>query len=57
VYDVIHIFHESIGGSPHYAKQPPIVKTICCGLKKTHIAKKFKTATDLRFFLETVEWD
>jgi serine/threonine protein kinase len=57
VYDVIHIFYESIGGSSHYAKQPPIVKAICCGLKKTHIAKKFKTATDLRFFLETVEWE
>jgi serine/threonine protein kinase len=56
VYDLIHIFYESIGGNQWYAKQPQIVKTICCGLKKTLISQKFKNASQLKLFLETMEW-
>ncbi|MBD3266799.1 protein kinase [bacterium] len=57
VFDVIRIFYESIGGKKHYASQPKIAKTICCGLKKSLIAQKFKNASDLKLFLETMEWE
>ncbi len=56
VLDLVRIFHESLGGRAHYAKQPHEVKAICCGLKPSLILKKFKTAGKLRAFLETMEW-
>lgn len=57
VIDLIQIFYESLGGQKHYAKQPPEVKAICCGLKHSLILKKFKTAQQLRRYLETMQWD
>ncbi|MBN2328203.1 MAG: protein kinase [Candidatus Omnitrophica bacterium] len=57
VFDLIRLFYDAIGGKTYYAGHPPIVKQICCGLKKSLIAKKFKTAGHLRKFLETMEWD
>jgi serine/threonine protein kinase len=56
VLGLIEIFHSAIGGRKQYAKHPEAVKKICCGLKKTLIAKKFKTAGELRAYLETMEW-
>ncbi len=53
---LIQIFHESMGGSRHYAKLPKPVKEICCGLKRSLILKKFRTATHLREHLETMNW-
>ncbi|MFN2349340.1 MAG: protein kinase [Thioalkalivibrio sp.] len=57
VINLIHIFHEALGGAPYYARLPAEVKAICCGLKRTLILKKFKTAGQLREYLETMEWD
>ncbi len=51
---VIRIFYDAVGGRRNYANQAPIVKDICCGLRRGLIAKKFKTATRLRRYLETV---
>lgn len=56
IVDIIKIFYDAIGGQKHYSKHPPFIKSICCGLKKTLILKKFKTATALRTFLEANEW-
>lgn len=56
VFNLIRLFYDAIGGKAQYAKHPPIIKAICCGLKKSLIAKKFKTAGHLRHFLETMEW-
>ncbi len=53
---LIHIFHECLGGTKWYKKQPPIVKSICCGLKRSLILKKFKSVSHLRDFLETMQW-
>lgn len=55
--DMIHIFHEALGGQKHYAKQPAAVKNICCGLKRSLILKKFRSAAQLRRYLETMQWD
>jgi len=54
--DLVHIFYESLGGRAHYAKQPPEVKAICRGLKRSLILENFKTAGQLRAYLETLQW-
>lgn len=56
VYDLIRILYDSLGGRARYAKQPKVVKSICCGLKRSLIAKKFRTAGHLRYHLETMSW-
>lgn len=56
VCNLIAIFFEAIGGRRHYAKQPPEVKAVCCGLKRSLILKKFRTAGRLRRYLETLQW-
>ncbi len=56
VYNLVRIFHEILGGAARYAKHPPEVKAICCGLKRTLIRRKFRNAGRLRKYLETMEW-
>jgi len=54
--DMIHILHEAIGGQKHYAKQPQEIKALINGLKRTLILKKFKSAAQLRRYLEALQW-
>ena len=54
--DMIHIFYEILGGRKHYAKQPAAVKAICNGLKRSLILKKFRSATQLRQYIEVMQW-
>ncbi len=56
VCDLIRIFYDAIGGQKRYAKHPKEIKAVCCGLKRTLILKKFRTAGQLRAHLETIEW-
>ncbi|MFQ5758027.1 MAG: protein kinase [Acidiferrobacterales bacterium] len=56
VCDLIRIFYDAIGGQKHYAKQSPEIKAVCCGLKRSLILKKFRTAGRLRDYLETMQW-
>jgi tRNA A-37 threonylcarbamoyl transferase component Bud32 len=56
VCDLIRIFYDAIGGQKHYAKHPPEVKAICCGLKRSLILKRFRNAAQLRQHLETMQW-
>lgn len=56
VNNLIRIFYEALGGKKHYSKQPQVVKNICCGLKNSLIVKKFRSAGQLREYLETLEW-
>jgi len=57
VCDLVRLFYDVVGGAKYYSKQPPVVKDICCGLKRTLILRKFRTAGQLREYLETIEWD
>ncbi|HYW80787.1 MAG TPA: serine/threonine protein kinase [Thermoguttaceae bacterium] len=57
VCNLIRIFYDAIGGQARYAKHPAVAKEICCGLKRTLILKKFRTAGQLRQHLETMQWD
>ena len=45
------VLYESVGGRKK-SRGSTIIKSICCGLKKSLIKKKFKNATQLRVFLE-----
>jgi serine/threonine protein kinase len=56
VCDLIRIFYDAIGGARHYARQPQEIKNICCGLKRSLIVQKFRTAGHLRSYLETMAW-
>ena len=56
ICDLIRIFYDALGGPARYSKQPPEVKEICCGLKRSLILKKFRTVTALRIHLETRVW-
>ena len=56
VVEMVRIFHEAVGGTRHYRNQPAEVKAICRGLKRSLILKNFRTAGQLREYLETIEW-
>lgn len=56
VIDLIRIFYDALGGQAHYAKQPAEIKAIICGLKRSLITRKFKSAGHLRAYLGTMEW-
>lgn len=55
--DAIIIFHYLLGGKKHYAKQPKVIKNICCGLRHSLIISKFKNTSRLREHLENLNWD
>ncbi len=56
VVEAVRVFYEALGGQRHYARQPAVVKSICLGMKRTLILKKFRSAGILRHHLETLEW-
>ncbi len=56
VCNLVRLFYDALGGQKHYAKHPPEVKAICCGLKRSLILRKFRNAGQLRRYLETMEW-
>lgn len=57
ICSAIQIFQQILGGAKHYGKQPPEVKFICCGLKRSLILKKFPRIGLLVKHLETLQWD
>jgi serine/threonine protein kinase len=56
VINLVRILYDAVGGQRHYKKQPQEIKDICCGLKRSLILKKFRTAGHLREHLETLTW-
>jgi len=57
VVKLVRIFYDAIGGQKYYARQPSEAKAICRGLKRHLILRKFRTAGQLRQYLETMRWD
>ncbi|KMP11281.1 serine/threonine protein kinase [Candidatus Nitromaritima sp. SCGC AAA799-A02] len=53
---LIRLFYDALGGAERYAKQPETVKYICCGLKQNLILKKFKSSSQLREHIESLDW-
>jgi hypothetical protein len=56
VIDLVKILYEAVGGLKHYRHQPPEIKAICRGLKRSLILKQFRSAGQLRQYLETMVW-
>ena len=56
VFDLIRLFYDASGGQRHYRRQPQEIKDICKGLKRSLIAREFRTAGQLCQHLETMEW-
>jgi tRNA A-37 threonylcarbamoyl transferase component Bud32 len=54
---LVRIFYDALGGARLYAKQPQVVKDICCGLKRSLILARYPTATHLKQHLETMRWE
>lgn len=57
VCNLIRIAYDAMGGARRYAKHPPAVKRVLCGLKRSLIIRKFRDAGQLRTYLETMDWD
>jgi len=57
IIQLVRILYDAVGGAKRYARQPPEIKTICCGLRRGLITRKFPTATHLRRHLENFDWD
>ena len=57
IVDLIKLFHEALGGPKLYARQPPEVKAICRGLKRSLILAEFPRIEALITHLETFQWD
>ncbi len=56
VCELIYILYEALGGRKHYARQPPEIKQIIRGLKRSLILERFRTAGQLRVYLEGMQW-
>jgi len=56
VVDLVRLLYEAVGGRRHYARQPRQVKEIVCGLKRSLILRRFRTARRLREHLERIDW-
>lgn len=57
VCDLIRLFYDAVGGPSRYAHQPDYVKQICCGLKRSLIHKRYRTAGQLREYLDVMPWE
>lgn len=55
--EAIRVFYEVLGGAKYYKRQPPQIKSIILGMKKSLILKKFKNLSVLRVYLENINWD
>lgn len=56
VIDLVHLFYETVGGARHYRGQPPEVKDICRGLRRSLILERFRSAGQLRDWLDRLPW-
>lgn len=57
VRGLVEILHHAVGGAKNYAKQPPVIKQIVRGLKASLIRKQFRTALQLRDYLDDLVWE
>ena len=57
VIQMARVLYDAVGGQRHYRSQPAAIKSICCGLRRDLISKKFPDARRLRQHLETFAWE
>lgn len=56
VVDLVRLFYDAIGGPKRYANHPDVAKQVCRGLKRSLILEQYRTAGQLRQYLETMQW-
>ena len=56
IVDLIHILYEILGGKKRYKLLRPEVKSIIMAKRRTSILKKFPKISDLKVYLENLEW-
>jgi len=56
ICDAIRLFYDVIGGQRMYRRQPDPVRYIVAGLKRSLISQRFKRASQLREYIEQLEW-
>lgn len=56
ICDIVRLFYDALGGQRHYARQPPQVRHICCGLRRSLILSRFRTAGELCRHVEGIAW-
>lgn len=52
IVDAVRILYYMVGGPPAYSKQSAGIKSICLGMRRDLILKRFPTASRLRQYLE-----
>jgi hypothetical protein len=52
IIDAVRILYYMVGGPKAYRTQPPGIKSICLGMRRSLILKRFPTASRLRRYLE-----
>lgn len=55
--DIVRVLYDVTGGARRYASQPPLVKHICRGLRRSLLLERFGSVARLRAHLETLSWD
>ncbi|MFO7652611.1 MAG: protein kinase [Candidatus Krumholzibacteriia bacterium] len=56
VTDLVRILYDVLGGARLYRRQPPEIKAIICGLKRSLILSRFRNARQLQRHLVTFPW-
>lgn len=56
IIKMIRLFYDILGGKARYKSLPQSIKYIIGGLKRSLILERFRTASDLRLYLETMDW-
>lgn len=56
IIKIIRIFYDILGGVKYYSKLPDSIKYIIAGLKRGLILSRFRTISDLRLHIESMDW-
>ena len=51
--DLVRILYDMLGGPRHYAAIPQGLRSVCLGMRRDLIVKRFPTASRLRQHLES----
>lgn len=57
VLGLVQVLHACVGGAKYYSRQPPEIKQIVRGLKASLVRERFRSALDVRDYLESLTWE
>jgi len=56
IMKMVKLFYVILGGAKKYPQVPASLKYIIGGLKRSLVLKRFRTVTELRYYLEEMDW-